>query len=441
MNFIKKITLFLCLFWNLSMVAQIKYGNPKQKLSKELCHRDFNRLTKLYTDNHPNLQDRRAKREFERFAKTSVADMKDSMSLGSFLWLCDELVTKVECGHSFVWWPDDYGIFPDTLIFPIETWYDGERLFVKDPRNNAQRLSAQDELISINDIPVKDILIALYAHSPSDGNNSVAKRSWVNNMFNTLIAVYFDFPSIYRVEVKSKLGIRSIELDPYIYQARIPKKRKDPMNLEIIDSLRTAVLTVRSFNYYGEDITFFRSFIDSAFQVMKETKIQDLVVDLRGNQGGESYCGAYLIQHLAYKPFQYWATESNPGFQLDLHDTLVPSSNRYRGRPVVLTDGACMSTTGHVLSLIKENQFALLVGEEAGSTFTCNDNSLQGYLPESRLSYRIPRTTFFTSAINFPKDQGILPDINIPDTIESIVLGEDIVLRFVLERIASGKDW
>lgn len=441
MKRIKQVVFLLGLWMSLPLAAQLQMGNPTQKLAKEVCRRDFKRLVELCKEQHPNLQSKMGKREFDRFAKQSISTINDSLTLGGFLWKCEELIAQLQCGHSFVWWPKDFGLFPESLIFPLETWYDGEKLFVKDPRNNGTSISPKDEILAINDVPVSEFMKTLYAHSPSDGNNYAAKRSWVNNMFNTLIAMYFNFPSTYQVEIKGSLGMKNIELETYSYQKKKASPKREPLDLVRIDSLSTAILRVSSFNYYGDDISYFRSFIDSSFQVIKEHRVQNLVVDLRGNQGGESYCGAYLIQHLAYKPFPYWATESTPGFQLDLHDTLVPHLNRYRGRPVVLMDGACMSTTGHVLSLMKENKFALLVGEEAGSTFTCNDNSLQGFLPESRLSYRIPRTTFYTAASSFPKDRGIIPDISINSSIEAIVIGHDMVMQFVLERIQSGKDW
>ncbi|MBK8351985.1 MAG: hypothetical protein IPL21_09900 [Saprospirales bacterium] len=43
----------------------------------------------------------------------------------------------------------------------------------------------------------------------------------------------------------------------------------------------------------------------SIFKAIKKNKTENLILDLRNNQGGKSTYGAYLLSYLLDKPFAY----------------------------------------------------------------------------------------------------------------------------------------
>lgn len=425
----------ICLLIALASIGQTPDGDPTQQFSRKEYTQDFNQLVDLLKEKHPKIYAHISKEDFEQVRRDKLNAITDSISLGQFMWICDEMVASIQCGHTFVWWPKDFGMFPDSLLFPIETWTDGKRLFVKDILDNSDKVTAGMEIIIINGVDVQTILKSLYAASPSDGNIQSSKKDWANRVFKSSCATYFNYPEYFTVQVKDNDVIKSTRLNKY--------KRKegntsmpDDLHLKIEPDKQLAILTVHSFDYYEDEFVHFKAFIDSSFSAINEQGIGYLVVDLRDNGGGDSKCGSYLIEHFANKPYCYWPLDENAAWQKELHAMIQPNANRFKGKPYVLVNGGGMSTTGHVCSVIKENGFGILVGEEVGSTYTCNDNSVFDTLTHTGLQFRIPQTTFYTCTSSFSGTQGILPDVEVIRTIDDIVKEADPEMEYVLKQIS-----
>jgi C-terminal processing protease CtpA/Prc len=232
--------------------------------------------------------------------------------------------------------------------------------------------------------------------------------------------------------------IKTIVLDNYEWREGLSKSSEfcsDRLCLKIDSAESLGILSIRTFNYYDDDFKVFKDFIDSSFAEINSHGIEHLAIDLRGNGGGDSKCGSYLIEHFADKSYCYWPSNENATWQSDLHATIQPNANRFVGKPYVLIDGGCFSTAGHVCSIIKEQQLGILVGEEAGSTYTCNDSSIHGSFKHTSLTYRIPRVTFKTCATSFPKNRGVLPDVEVLETLNDVIEQLDPVIEYVLEQI------
>ena len=111
-------------------------------------------------------------------------------------------------------------------------------------------------------------------------------------------------------------------------------------------------MTIRSFDYYNDDFSKFKTFIDASFKGMARFEPEHLIIDLRENGGGDPYCASYLLQHFADRPFQYYKTGTSQGYK-DLQINIEPHKNRFDKKPIILINGKCFSTTGHLCSLIK----------------------------------------------------------------------------------------
>jgi hypothetical protein len=70
---------------------------------------------------------------------------------------------------------------------------------------------------------------------------------------------------------------------------------------------RTALLRVGSFyeGLFGSDNPDFSVFLASAFRSIKENQVEDLIIDVRGNEGGNSSYVPLLYSYLADKPFRF----------------------------------------------------------------------------------------------------------------------------------------
>lgn len=435
---IKLAIIISCIVISIPVIGQQNVGDPTAKYSKKEYQKDFQQLVELLVKNHPKVYEFISEQDFNQLIKVQANKITDSTSIGQFLWICEEVAASIKCGHTYVWWPSDFGMHPDSLLFPVNIWSHDFRLYITNARNNSSKVSVKSEILTINNVDVATLLKQMYLCTPADGNNQASRTQWVNKVFNFYCPMYFNYPEYYTVTIKTDEEIKTVQLDKYLWEEKSPKSNSSCSEIlcfEVEPSTQTGILTIKSFNYYEENFAEFKAFIDSSFTQINTQGVKNLIIDLRGNGGGDSYCGSYLIEHFADKPYFYWPFDSSATWQPDLHDTIQPNANRFQGIPYILVNGGCFSTTGHVCSIIKENHFGILVGEETGGTFTCNDNSITGSLTHTGLSYNIPRNTFRTSATTFPSDRGILPDVEIHRTLNDIIEHNDPEIMYVLEQI------
>jgi len=436
-HLLSKLGIFISsLLISATVLSQTEYGDPTAQYTKRHYKSDFRQYVRLLKKNHPQKYAFISRKELNTLKKLKLQELSDSTSLGQFFWDCQDIAASIQCAHTYVWWPEGFGPIPDSLLFPLDTWTDGEKLFVTDARNNTETIDQRAEILRINNVEVKAIIEAMYASSSSDGNIESAKKNWINHMFHSLCPMYFNYPQHYSVHVKMKNGqVKTVPLEKFQRNTARTYESKAPLHLELDSIHSLGVLAIHSFNYYEDDFAEFKSFIDRSFDTLNKTGIEYLVIDLRSNMGGDSKCGSYLIEHIADQAYCYWPINNDATWQKDLHQIIQPNEHRFKGKSYVFIDGGCLSTSGHVGSIIKENAFGILVGEEMGSTYICNDNSLLDSLNHTGLRYSIPRTIFSTCVSNFPRDKGVLPDIEIVPSLDDVINQSDPLMEYVLRDI------
>ncbi len=195
-----------------------------------------------------------------------------------------------------------------------------------------------------------------------------------------------------------------------------------------------AVLTIKDFGYYG-DVDAFREPVEDFFARLKRDGIGNLIIDVRGNDGGDPYCSSFIVSHVIAEPVRYFATGTR--FYTDLVKPIPVPRHVFTGELFVLTDGWCFSSTGHMLSLLRCHRRGVFVGEESGGSSACNDASKEHVLKHTGLRLNLPRRTFATSASCLPYGRGIPPDIEVQPTIHDLIAGRDIVLEKVISLIES----
>jgi C-terminal processing protease CtpA/Prc len=132
--------------------------------------------------------------------------------------------------------------------------------------------------------------------------------------------------------------------------------------------------------------------------------------------------------------FAYFHKETE--YHSELTATLQPFDSSFEGELYVLIDGDGQSTTGHVMSLIKERSRAILIGEELGSNQFCTANQKRDLkLKNTGISYQVAQTAFFTTVEHFPKDKGIMPDHLIIQSISDFLNNKDTVMDYATQLI------
>ncbi|MEE6130158.1 S41 family peptidase [Chryseobacterium arthrosphaerae] len=244
-------------------------------------------------------------------------------------------------------------------------------------------------------------------------------------------------------------------------------------------------LSLRGFDFATgkEDPAYkkFSTFLDQMMDTLEREKIQNLIVDLRGNTGGTGALYEKVFSYLTQRPFRdshyaytkfnevpmeeklvitplflsngvtdknglnaylkslypkavqekyYWADDKNP--------SVLPHEKTFKGQLYLLVDHRVASAASHLASLIKSYTNAVVIGKETvGGYYEHN-----GHLP---LVYELPNTGIQTGfsivhviqdAQNLPdqkKGQGIIPHIEVHQTGQEFLDQTDVYLKKALE--------
>jgi C-terminal processing protease CtpA/Prc len=285
----------------------------------------------------------------------------------------------------------------------------------------------------------------------ADGLRDPWKWVMLGKWFHIYAALRFGFPKSYVVTYLApgkseplRAELRSIErkviLEDYDRAPfRVPSADSN-LSFEIIKDRGMAVLAIGHFSYYqDEELKRYKSFVDDAFVQIRRGDIKNLILDLRGNDGGSPFATAHLLSYLEAKPVPYFAKEYGGGYEV-LAKPVPRSELPFDGRLFTLIDGGCFSSTGHFCGLLKYHKIGVLVGTETGGTFECNDASHLVNLWNTGLRLYVARVTFTAAVQGMGKATGIEPDYPVEPHIEDVINGRDTIKEYALALIHKSKD-
>jgi C-terminal processing protease CtpA/Prc len=222
----------------------------------------------------------------------------------------------------------------------------------------------------------------------------------------------------------------------------------------------TPVLDIPNF-FYGQ-FQNYRYFIDEFFQKHSEKK--HLVIDLRGNPGGNGTWGYYMLDFLTDSPYRIIdvfdfrvsdtfrqssyrnkAKNSLKGaltgsyIPSDAQKMRVPRKNRqkFKGNSFLLISHTTNSAGVVAAAIFQHSRMGSVIGQEtAGRLKFCSD-PVTKKLPHTGLEFNIPVAIYALPGEN--PDRGVIPDIIIKYTPEDLINKRDIEMEKVRELIKLGK--
>jgi C-terminal processing protease CtpA/Prc len=214
-----------------------------------------------------------------------------------------------------------------------------------------------------------------------------------------------------------------------------------------------------------------KQFLKEAFKTFEKANTTQLVIDIRGNEGGLDEVLEVLQQYILkdnciIKNFEervrYQSVPENLRPYLSTWDnsildftgkvepnkdglynfisnnektsTYKGSKKAFQGDIYLLVDASNSSATFYLAKMVKDCGVAKLVGETTGGSKKGinGGNIFFLRLPNSRIEVDIP---VYGSFNNDAKDEGISPDVFIPRTITGVRKGVDVQLTELLESI------
>jgi hypothetical protein len=368
------------------------------------------------------------------------------------------------------------------------------RFYVLETTQSNTTIPVGAEILSINGKSVEEILNILLPTIPSDGyiqsfnirHLEDYSMTQIGNLFDLNYPIFIEDADSYRIEFiefsdKSKKKIAAVaglDFKAYkeFYQRRI--KYEAPLEFKFLKK-NIAYLRISSFlkwhrEHFKQD---FYALYDSIFKELNLKNTENLILDLRNNEGGDG-TGEKLLTYLLTNPYKHFQSteekfvgyppvvnylengkdlffadsivyQTNTGMYrlkkeyykyMPLLDEQKPNINNYKGNLYVLINGASGSMASVVASFLKGNGRGIFIGEESGGTMEGNTShtSARLVLPNSKIRVEIPLIKT-TNAVVFTKGRGVYPDYYVTPKIDDILKGIDTELNFTLSLIPAKK--
>lgn len=447
MNFLKKVVLLFCVVIPVVKSFAQTDAYSIQKITSSAQRSDFRLMRDTLEKIHPGIYRYRTKAAMDRLFDSCYVSIRDSMTVPQFYMVCSFMIAAMEDGHSNVRIPRPVmNVFMEhEKIFPAMTMFIHERMYIYCCNQDTSLAGA--ELLSINNHPARDVVQKLFTYIQSDAGIASHKNWEINESFPFLYRIQYGKSDRYTITYRNKNGaVKTTVLKADLFQhfkcpppfqrpARYLKLGYQPGGI--------ALLTIQTFfdgllQQTGEN---FNRFLDSAFTDMQIKKPKKLLIDIRGNQGGNDGNGALLYSYLTQKPFMYYASQETvtEKFRTDAdHPNLLlqqPKAHSYEGKIFILANGRSFSASSEFSAIVRSEKRGLFIGEEVGGGYFGNTsgNEANVMLPNSQLICRIPMIKY-TSAVKKTsnKGNGIKPDFPVNPSIMDFIYHRDSQLEKAL---------
>ncbi|XWW47652.1 hypothetical protein JYG30_09500 [Fibrella sp. USSR17] len=472
--------------------------SPLSKVySVEQLRSDFRLMRRAMEEAHPGLYRYHSRDSISRWFDAAEARLTQPMTELQFRRAVEPTIDRIGCGHTDLYGSKAYVKYRKKhplRPFPVDVFVLDNKLYVRENRSTDTTVRRGAEILAVNGYPAGTLLNRFYQYISSDGYNQTFKPYVLNTgLFTSYYTLAFGMDSTaqqlmlrdstgqvrtltFRVRPGAlKAGADSVE--KRVIPASKPRKPKPRKPEQSQDEPRTltfserdssvALLKVSSFTGSGQ-----RAFFRESFKAIARRKtVTNLIIDVRGNLGGNSGTSAKLVSYLVDEPFQaYTQVDANVrqvSFNQHLgwkfwrfwlrnfftHKTpegtfrrtgviklIKPTTkNGFRGRVFVLTNGGTFSAASIFTSLAKHNAAArvTVIGRETGGgEYGCNAfTSPYMTLPETGVQLRLPLYKIVLAIPGVDQGHGVLPDVPVVYTAPDVLSAKDLDLEKVYELI------
>jgi hypothetical protein len=407
------------------------------RFSKQALQEDFMQMCKILKENHTALNEFTPQKAMDSLMKRQQEFIKDSMCLHEFFVLLTPIVANIGCGHTNIWMPMNYWDQNANNLFPLQIRLIDNHVVVAGSYTSEEQIPRGSILLEINGKPTTEIIQEMKANYPADAMNRYFKHKAVERRFPMIYARRFGFPKEYQVlyalpgrktsKTQILLPAKNEEVRSVVF-----KNFKNPeLKLSLMENKNTALMRIETFIYYNR-VPYFTKFIDSSFNVISEKRIQNLILDLRGNDGGDPFCAVPLFSYLEPEPLPYFAKPY--GKYSEFAKPIPRAEKAFNGNLLILLDGRCFSTNGHFCALLKYHKIGRFVGTPSGATYECNAGKNSNVdLKNTRIMLYFGRRAFSAAVYGMDKTKPILPDIYVHETYKDFLNGKDVFIETALK--------
>ncbi|MCD2424888.1 S41 family peptidase [Niabella pedocola] len=464
----------LCLLLHGACKAQYLYERVVQKHAPAAIQSDIAQLYKDLKKYHLNLiqyiSPGELKKDFDRLQQ----GITDSLTARQVYYRLLPVISRIGDGHMALNYFDpekiteqDIATFIlryDSPFSQLQLRFIGKKIFALAHTGEGKTIPPGAAIEQINGLSPEVIIDSVLKFMCSDGYNTTFKYFFLNyralsglweyvfHNCETLNVVYAHHQSVDSVIIRGK------PTTPAVQQPDSVNRKQPFLNFRRMDR-GTAYLKVNTFEpaWDAADQQMF------AMVFLKElSQTSHLILDLRGNTGGQQGLMLMLLKGLITKPVQpvKFPSELIKGVVLPPSDTVkrnqlkyvkdynlqgwgnvVPFNGSYKNKLYVLVNGGTFSAAAIMANALGMDKRAVLIGEETGGG---RNTTTAGIMFHNRMKHTGVAYSFGLIPFNATNPvtetgHGLRPDITVTYTLEDYLNSRDLEMEQALKLIESGR--
>jgi hypothetical protein len=449
---------------------------------------DLARFHAALGDAHAGLATAASRAELDRVFAGLLEEVRQPKQPLDFYRIVLRLTASVHDGHTRAFANGELRNEIDRQgLLPFHVTVQHDRIFVVRNLSDA-RFADGSEILSIDGVSAPKILARLADHYGVDGGSTSGIQYRLGSGYISFYREYpivFGFPATHRVVLRDYAthGVEVLQLpriapgdfvqrDRARYGAALhiwsmeDELARAPVEFAMRKDSGYAVLRIRRFfkDSIDEGPDVYPSLLRNAFRRMADAHIGRLVIDLRGNGGGDGANVAHLLAFLVTRPFTpttrisfrgndayytrftrdslglddyFGLRRDDDGYTVTRADSIrelsrfTPEPIHYGGAIAVLIDGGTVSAAGMAAGMLQDRTDAIFVGEEAGGYAGMSNGIRQltvvGEHAPIGINFPLAHSEF---AVNeYRKARGALPDYPVTSTIHDLLRHRDVPLE------------
>lgn len=252
------------------------------------------------------------------------------------------------------------------------------------------------------------------------------------------------------VEVTCQRAERKYTVRLPIIELERPEKEERPFITYAVDKKHPlAVLTLNSCRYNAE----YRKKLREFFKEIYAQKIDNIVLDLRHNAGGDSRVIDEFLRYIDVDRFKTYGStvrysqdsrdktkvkkfglEEFPRFE-KINRKIYQKELRFSGRLFALTSPNTFSSANMFTAVIQDNLIGTIVGEPTGNQPSCYGHPLSFQMPRTGIYFKISHKQFFRPEPTYDGKDAIYPDVEVYRQIDDVIKNKDTQLEKIIALI------